>query len=106
LSKKCQNSGNPNEALGNDEVFPLFERTPDHENVVGSECIITRILNMDVRYVCSVSRPSRFNPEEEEEVPCTGWISNFLKTRAGLEVSEKRKMSFPCRKLNGDSFVN
>jgi hypothetical protein len=104
LSKKCQNSGNPNEALGNDEVFPLFDRTPDHEDVVGSECVITRILNMDVRDVCSVSRPSRFNPGKE--VPCIGWISNFMKTRAGLEVSEKRKMSFPCRELNRDLFVD
>ena len=68
MSENCQNSGNPNEVRGNDKVIPVFDRTPDHEDVMGSGCImgsgyiITRILNVDVRAEFSVSRPSHFNP--------------------------------------------
>jgi hypothetical protein len=58
---------------------------------------------MDVRDLCSGSRPSHFNPEEE--VPCTSWLGNFTKPREGLEAIEKRKKYFPYRELNPDSFV-
>jgi hypothetical protein len=68
-----------------------------------SGCIIARILNVDVRDECSVSRPGHFNAEEE--VLCTSWIGNFMKPRAGLEALERRKMPCPYQELNPDSFV-
>jgi len=71
---------------------------------MGSGCVITRILNVDVRDVCSISRPSHFN-QEEEEVPCTSWIRNFMKPGADLEALEKRNMFCPYCELNPDSFV-
>jgi hypothetical protein len=82
----------------------VFDRTADHEDIMGSGCIITRIPNVDVRDECSVSHPSHFNPEEEE-VTSTSWIRNFMKPRSGLEALEKRKISCPYRELNADSFV-
>jgi len=70
---------------------------------MGSGCIITRILKVDVRDECTVSRSSHFNPEEE--VRCTSRLGNFMKPRAGLEALEKRKMSCSYREINPESFV-